>query len=371
MERVLITGGDSYLGLMLAEQILNSTGFDLLLFCRANSEQEQQSKRAAIEDKLHNYGLRYQLSFGDISDSESLNQLNPDSIHIIIHLAAITRFNVEESLANEVNVKGSKNLFEFASKCNSLEKLAYISTVYATGKQPGRLLELSATNEFGFANHYERSKFEAETLLINQYDHLPWNIYRLATILSHDSTGYVEQYNVVHNTMRILYHGLISMIPGNQDTLIYLVSGEFCLKLIYLNLFEKFSTHKIVHVCPGADQAITNLELINAMFRGFSRSEDFKRRRVLPPLFADLIAFETMADLMSGGVGGDLVRGAVETIRPFAQQMFIQKEFSVQPLEHSIAQSTLGSLPELVENTAAYVAASKWGRVPVSKGSWQ
>jgi len=37
-----------------------------------------------------------------------------------------------------------------------------------------------------FANHYERSKCEAEAILQNEYGDLPWHIYRVATVLAHN-----------------------------------------------------------------------------------------------------------------------------------------------------------------------------------------
>lgn len=83
-----------------------------------------------------------------------------------------------------------------------------------------------------FANHYERSKWEAETCLIKQFPDLPWEIVRMPTAISDDATGTISQFNAFHNTLKLCYYGLLSLLPGKPDTPVYLVSAEFVAKVV-------------------------------------------------------------------------------------------------------------------------------------------
>lgn len=97
-------------------------------------------------------------------------------IDIVIHLAAI----VENDNPNlwEVNVKGTKNLVEEAVK-QKVKKIIYLSSTGVYGCPSGKINEKSKTNP---QNNYEKSKLEAENILLAQQERICVNIIRSAMI---------------------------------------------------------------------------------------------------------------------------------------------------------------------------------------------
>ncbi|HNV00945.1 MAG TPA: NAD(P)-dependent oxidoreductase [archaeon] len=97
-------------------------------------------------------------------------------IDIVIHLAAI----VENDNLNlwEVNVKGTKNLVEEAIK-QKVKKIIYLSSTGVYGCPNGKINEKSKTNP---ENNYEKSKLEAENILLAQQEKICINIIRSAMI---------------------------------------------------------------------------------------------------------------------------------------------------------------------------------------------
>lgn len=375
MKRILITGGDSYLGLMIAERLLEELDTTLALWCRGkvSSEEESEcvsidvnaSKIGKIHNKLKRFKDRYEIFFGELTEEKPFSFVDASTITDVLHLAAVTRFNVESELADSVNVEGSRKVFQFASSCKNLRKISYVSTIYSAGLTGGVISESLPSGKDGFSNHYERSKFEAETLLFKEFAQLPFEVYRLATILCHDNSGYVEQYNVVHNTQRILYHGLISMLPGLESTPIYLVTGEFCRDAVVKLFLRNHIDQKIYNVCYSKQESVDNSGFVDGVFQGFSACPVFTRKRIMKPLFASLDVFESMADVLSRGIGGEMVRSALSTIRPYAKQMFIEKDMDVRSIKQRYPEYTPPEMNKLVSATAKFLVLSKWGRVKV------
>src|SRR5262249_28275867 len=150
----------------------------------------------------------------------------------IIHTAAVTKFNVDSETAESVNIQGAEKLLKFASRCDSLETFGLLSTVYASGLKAGTIEELPL-EDVSFANHYERSKCASETKLMRDFDYLPWRILRVATVIADDHSGCVTQFNAFHNTLKLLYYGLLSLIPGNPGTPLYFVTGDFVANAVF------------------------------------------------------------------------------------------------------------------------------------------
>lgn len=98
-------------------------------------------------------------------------------VDLIIHLAAI----IENENPNlwEVNVKGTKTLIEEAVK-QKVKKIIYLSSTGVYGCPTEKVNENSKTNP---ENNYEKSKLEAENILLAQQEKICINIIRSAMIL--------------------------------------------------------------------------------------------------------------------------------------------------------------------------------------------
>ncbi|MHA1465344.1 MAG: NAD-dependent epimerase/dehydratase family protein [Candidatus Heimdallarchaeaceae archaeon] len=127
----------------------------------------------------------FETVWGDIRDKEIVNEIVKD-IDCIIHLAAIIppRADDEPEYAYEVNVKGTRNLIEAASKVKNLPKFIFTSSIAIYGarmhvKPPRKVSETPKPIDH---DEYAKHKVEMEEIL--QQSTLRWVILRMGAIPS-------------------------------------------------------------------------------------------------------------------------------------------------------------------------------------------
>lgn len=358
----LITGGNGYVGLRLAESILQNTDHGVQLYIHASSPDELQAKSYPIKQKFEssiNNG-RLKIISGELSDSAPFSDADSRSITQIVHSAAVTRFNVEEELANRVNIEGSRKLLNFAQTCSNLTAIQFLSTVYASGLRQGTVLESELDRAPEFSNHYERSKWEAEQIAGQQFKNLPVNMVRIATLIADNETGSVTQQNAFHNTLKLFYYGLLSLFPGEKSTPVYFVTGDFVIDSI-MSIMSSAKVGKFFHVCHEIQETATLEQLLDTVFETFESYKDFKIRRVLKPLWSDAESF----DLLNQGIGSmssGVMAQAVSSVSPFSRQLFAPKDFRNDNLRAIVPHYSAPHPQQLIASTARYLADTKWGR---------
>lgn len=365
MRRILITGGTGHIAAKLAERLLQAEDVCVMLGLRAATPAEFDAKCTRLAAQLARRKGKIEFYPMDLSADTPFADINPLNIQVIIHAAAVTRFNVEEELAESVNIRGSEKVFAFAERCQKLERLALISTVYASGLQSGVIKEEPFDGAAGFANFYESSKWASENLLIKQYSHLPWQIHRVATIIANDESGNVEQYNAFHNTLKLLYYGLLPVIPGLPGTPLYFVTANFVVDAIVTGLAAA-PAHYIGNVAHQAEYTLQLETLIKLAFEEFAQDSDFNKRRVMPPLFVEQESFDRLANSIQG-FGGSVMRQSMSSISPFAQQLFRKKQVSNEKLLEILGERYCAPEPqEHIRRICRNLVSTKWGRDAVA-----
>lgn len=356
---VMVTGATGYIGGRLA-QVLAGKGTRLILPVRASSPDEFSRKSRRLSESL-GPSADAKFIWWDLATepAESIEEIR-DHVSHIVHCAAVTRFNVPEAEANEQNLSASQRLFEFARTCSRLEHFLYVSTVYVSGSQVGHVPEAPLLTRPEFANHYERSKWETEATLFGKYDDLPWNIARVATVICDDSTGVTGQFNAVHNTLKLFYYGLISLIPGLQQTPIYLVTGEFVAQALASCLDSK-ERRGVWHVCRQRQESLTLGRLIDIAHDIYSTFPDYQHRRIQKPLFVDQESFSLLSSGVSG-FGGAVLNEALSSVTPFAKQLYVDKDFENNRLQFTWPAYGNEDMQRTVENLVRYLVTTRWGK---------
>ncbi|MFO0148821.1 MAG: SDR family oxidoreductase, partial [Microcystis sp.] len=314
--QVLITGATGYLGKSIARKYLQSSEDQIVLLLRAKNQTEFQNKTSALNQQLNAPDGRVLFYPLDLNQSMPFEQIATRNIRTIIHTAAITRFDVSQEDAQQVNVDGTVRLLEFAETCPNLEQVGLLSTIYSSGLKSGLMTEEFLDDNLGFANYYEWSKWELERYTLQSFAHLPCLIFRSATVIADCNDGSVTQYNVFHNTVRLLYQGLLTLLPGNTEVPIYLVTGEFVTNAIFSILQAAVSPQQqIFNVCHSKGQSIGLGEIIDTAFGVFSQDEQFVKRRVGKPRYINLDTFDIMMKQI-GSFGSQSTRLATATIQP-------------------------------------------------------
>jgi len=327
----LITGGGGYVGRRLAERL----GGEIVLWG-------------------HGGGTP-----GELTDTEPFADVDPKSICRIIHSAAVTRFNVDPQTAQEVNVEGTRKLLQFAARCPALESIDFLSTVYAAGLRDGVIAEEPSDGAAGFANEYERSKWTAEEMLMHDFAAMPWRIERIATVIADDDSGRVTQQNAVHNTLKLLYYGLMSLIPGKPELPLYFVTAGFVVEAIAA-VMANGPLRQIYHVCHTRPESITLGAFVDTVFATFEEDPKFRARRALKPLYSDAESFDLMVKQVANFSGGILGQ-AVGSVAPFARELFSVKEFRNDRLQ-SIAGALRAPDPvQLVVNVCHNLIETRFG----------
>lgn len=359
---VLITGGNGYLGIRLAEHLLENSSNTIQLYVHARDKSELDAKNASLASIFHKHLQDNSLRIigGEIGNDDAFDLVETKSIRQIIHSAAVTRFTVEEDLAQRVNVQGSANLLDLARKCPNLAGLQFLSTVYASGLRTGKVKEESLTKASAFSNHYERSKWEAEQLAETKYSDLPINIIRIATLVADNDNGVVSQQNAFHNTLKLFYYGLLSLFPGEKETPIYFVTGDFVVKSI-IAILDKSQCGNYYHVCHRLNETATLEQLLDTVFAAFESYADFRTRRVLKPLWSDIESFELLEQGI-GSLSGGVMAQAMSSVAPFAKQLFAPKDFCNENLRSVLVDYKAPDPKALIDSTARYLADTKWGR---------
>ncbi len=333
---VLITGAGGYLGSLVADRY-REAGEEVVAHGRAT---------------------------GDLAAADPFASVDPGPITHVVHSGAVTRFDVDRDAARAVNVEGTRKLLSFARTCPRLESLGLVSTVYATGLRSGSIAERIYDDGPGFANDYEWSKWEAEQLVATTAGDLPWRILRVATVIADDGTGRVTQHNAFHETLKLWFHGLLPLVPGDAATPLYLVTGDFVSSAIVALMAEPTATG-VYHLAHAPAGCLTLGEALEVVADAFDAAEGFRRRRVLPPLLADRETFE----LLARGVetfGGGLVRQSLHSVVPFARQLFVAKDVDNRRLRAALGDLYGAPDPaELVRRTCDWLVATRWGRSAV------
>lgn len=355
MSLTLITGADGHVGRAVANWLLAQSDDSLLLYVRAANAAQRATKLARLGSLADS--TRCRIVFGDLSEANAFDSLDAAAITRIVHAAAVTDFGVDRDTARVANVLATTQLLDFAETCPQLERFALISSLYAAGLQSGRVDEAPLEKPAEFANHYEWSKWAAERACVDR--RLPWCILRLATILADDASGRVTQQNVIHNTLRLLFYGLLAVVPGDPKTRVYTVSTRYAAEAIGRTLNAP-ETMRVYQVAETGGAAMTLGELADVAYELFMTDDGFARHGILKPRYCDAEAFRTLVD----GVGqfGGPVAQALASVAPFAAQLYSDKLF--------VTDNTVALLPDfdeiepaaLLRAVGRHLIATRWDR---------
>jgi UDP-glucose 4-epimerase len=144
VEKVIITGGNGFLGKRLTELLKDS--YDIFLFNRQNNR--------------------------DVTKIEDFEELRAD---YVIHLAALTR-NQDERKMFDINVGGTLNVLEFCKNVGAKLIFASSSAVYGNAESP-----IKEDSDLDYISFYGLTKSLGETLckFYNERYNLPIVILRI------------------------------------------------------------------------------------------------------------------------------------------------------------------------------------------------
>jgi nucleoside-diphosphate-sugar epimerase len=172
-----ITGGTGFLGVHLLSELLSENGTFTLLTRPQSDPIARIRKALALATTGGNVWteehLRERLSVVPVDFAQPNLGLPTqqfkalaDGVDAILHCAGSIELDGDIAELRRTNVDGTARILELAEAGSSAPDLFHVSTAFVAGRRrTGIVYEKDFGDDAGFENTYERSKFEAETLL--------------------------------------------------------------------------------------------------------------------------------------------------------------------------------------------------------------
>lgn len=141
---------------------------------------------------------------------------------LIVHCAALTKFNAEPALARAVNVGGTGAVTALADEGGA--GLLHVSTAYVNGTRDGSIGEGTPLEQES-NNAYEASKSEGEALV--RASGVSAVIARPSIVLGEYGTGRVRTFGTFYYLLKLLAEGRVTHMPAEPWATLNLVPVDY------------------------------------------------------------------------------------------------------------------------------------------------
>jgi thioester reductase-like protein len=151
----------------------------------------------------------------------------PEDVTTVVHCAASVSFDLPLADSRRINVDGTRNVLDFAQRCDGLERMTYVSTAYVAGEPRRKFGEHELDVGQSFRNPYERSKFEAERMLRERGEGMPLQILRPSIVVGDSRTGRTSSFNVLYGPLKAFARGAVPAIPARRGSPVDIVPVDY------------------------------------------------------------------------------------------------------------------------------------------------
>lgn len=370
---ILLTGAGGMVGKEIARQIFFQTEHKLIAFLHKGGQVKYTDYYLNFilptlsSDDCVKYKARLLVIEGDITENDlgigkEGQGILSQNVTDVIHCAGSTNFSLPIEESRKYNVEGTKNVLNFSKLFKHKIRFGYISTAFVAGKISGDISESESKNDLGFVNSYEQSKYEAESFLLNEQNDIPVGIYRLSTVLGNSKTGEVDKYIAPHQMMRLMYLGLISMIPGTPEYPVDLIAVDHAASTIVTLFCRHFSAKEIFHITAGTEYSYPLGDIIHDTFSLFEEhSPEWKKKEIAKPLLVSKEAFGLFLRSVEE-TGNPLMLQIVKNTKYFADQLLYPKNFQKDAVLKYISdyEQTLPSIREFYARVVKFCLTTSW-----------
>jgi thioester reductase-like protein len=363
---VLITGATGFVGMEVLGRYLESSDQHIIVPVRAADDQAAAKRiRETLQElfgsRARRYERRVQAVAADLTEPGlGLRRARREEIagrvDQIIHSAASVSFSLPLEAAREINVRGTGRvleLAELAQERGGLKRYAHISTAYVAGTHCGRFRECDQSVGQVFRNSYERSKFEAESLVRSKRE-LPMTILRPSIVVGDRRSGWTAAFNVLYWPLRALARGIYAAVPATPSAPVDAVSIDYVADAVHALCQSEAGIGETYHLTAGK-HASTIGELVDTASRYF--------RRAAPRLLAP-----DEFDEYAKGLGS-VQRSALREISAYFPYFSCSTEFDNRGARARLEPAGISASPlgSYLERLLDYATLTRWGKRPVSK----
>ncbi|MBF9129928.1 SDR family oxidoreductase [Plantactinospora sp. S1510] len=236
---VLVTGASGLVGSEVVAR-LSGAGHTVFALMHANSEVVRNNGRRLKTLDWREAAPRGSVVRvnGDITKPRlGLSDHQYDALRTVdrvVHVAAVTTFGLPADTYERINIAGTEQVLEFASRTTSSPiPLVHVSTAYVCGERIGVVGEdeLDAGQRFGTA--YERSKFVAEQSVHRAAGNgLPVVVVRPSIVVGTERNGVIRDFKNIYVVLKAFTEGRVRSVAGNYDATLDLVPVDYVAELI-------------------------------------------------------------------------------------------------------------------------------------------
>jgi thioester reductase-like protein len=373
-ETVLLTGATGFVGRELLWRLARRPSDRVVCLLRAKDDADADARLARVLDhaqpealtadqKARVTALRGDLTQDDLGLSPRQRNELAGTVTRVIHGAATVDWATPLETARQINVEGTRRVVELAKLAQSrggLLRFDYISTCHVCGRRRGSVPEESLDDGYGFFNHYERSKFEAERLV--RASGLPFATFRLSSVVGDSRTGFSSTFKVMYWPLKMLSRGMAWVVPADRRGIVDIVPVDYVCDALEAISAEPSQRGKTFHLAAGPDYSSTVGQLLDLGVKSF---------RVRPPLLVSpSLFFYTMRPLLYMVTWGKR-REMLRKGRVYVPYFSFRAAFDT-----SVARGVLesrGLRPPLVQEyfqkLIDYAIASDWGKREPGRGA--
>ncbi|RKQ33865.1 SDR family oxidoreductase [Oceanobacillus halophilus] len=259
MQTYFITGYPGFLARNLLQQLIKdhrSTIEHIYLLVLPKLKEQAEKERMYFSKTERFDDEKITIVEGDITEEKlAINkqiqaELQQNVTHVF-HLAAVYDLAVPETLAYQVNVKGTDNVNKWLRTLFHLERYIYFSTAYISGTREGNIFENELNENQSFRNHYEKTKFKAEILVDKLKTSIPTTIIRPGIVKGHSKTGETIKFDGMYFLLNLFDRiGSLPIIPylGEGNVEGNFVPSDYVLMATSYLAIDKIGEGKTYHV---------------------------------------------------------------------------------------------------------------------------
>jgi long-chain acyl-CoA synthetase len=176
----------------------------------------------------------------------------------VVHCAADIRFIAPEAESRAANVEATAELLELARRCDRLQQFVHVSTVYVAGLREGMLMEEELPAHEKYASIYQRTKHEAERLVLRAMAEIPACIYRLSSVAG-------SRCDHVQQLIRLAARNVFPCVPLHPQATVDLIDGDWAARALSHLIDSCFTPGQVLHVCAGPAHAVKATDLLSAV----------------------------------------------------------------------------------------------------------
>jgi thioester reductase-like protein len=283
----------------------------------------------------------------------------------VIHAAASTNWDLSFDDAEAVNVAGVHGIADLAAELTRgghFLRLVHISTAYVAGRRDGQVAPSDLPGADGpFNNTYEATKAKAERFLRERMSELPVTIVRPSIVVGDSRTGRTFNFNVIYFPLKLMYHGLLPVMPGRRSTTLDIVPVDYvCDATIALGR-DPAAIGRTFHLTAD-DDAIRLVEFADRITAYYNEHVGKGRPPVRPPRMIGPLAWRGVRWWVGRRLRGKPKR-QFEAFNTYLPYILTEKRFLAAETRRALAARVpYPPIASYLLRVAEYAVTREWGK---------